>query len=267
MAKTRFTLTQYVDYIKPLFADDLNRLVLRQQKLIDKPVKPMPRHEENISAMRVGHIVDMLTRAQLLSEKTGKFPLRDVMYQMNGRAQQLSTNITLRKENELLDTLNGVNRDTVIGLNTVLHGMACWGAAKIPRVVRPNRKVVNNILHMVDISTAYLRQQFALEVGVSLSTTNYNKLYPTKVDYVTETALWDMTVSDYAPSESNLLKLIAYDILAFHTPAYKEREFMEVGIINPRLEYRYWLPCKQFPVDLYENLQYLLRNKNMGNLS
>lgn len=267
MTSSRFTLTQYLDYIKPLFVKELDTIVLRQEKLSSKPSKLMPRKEENISALLVGRMVDILTRTQLLSEKRKTFSLRDALCDVNPRAAQLGRNVALQKENELLGTLTDINRDTVIVLHRILHGLSHWQMKKRPRCTKPNRKVVNNILYMVNISSDYFRTQPDLDSGRTLKAECFNKLWPTKIDYVTETGLWDMVVSEYPPTGQSLLKLIAYDILAFDTPEYKNREFMEVGIVNPRLEYRYWLPCNQFPVDLYENLQYLLHNKHMGDFA
>lgn len=262
MTPSRFTLTQYLDYVKPLFANVLSSLVLHQEKLVNKPTKAMPRHEENISAMSVGVIVDILTRTQLLSEQRGHFSLREALCQVNVSAKQLTSNVSLRKENDLLNQMTKVDRDTVIALNSILHGLSFWRAAKRPRHSRPNRKTVNNILYMVDISATHLQSLPSLSMGVSLGAECFSKLYPAKIDYVSQSGLWDMVVSEHAPHSTHLLKLMAYDILAFDTPIYKTQEFIEVGVINPRLEYRYWLACKQFPVELYDVLRDLMRGQH-----
>lgn len=260
MNTSRYTLTQYLDFIKPLFNDTVNHLMIHKEKLVDKPEKSMSRDKENISPMMVGMIVDVLTRAQLMMTSQGHFPLREALCQVNPAAPQLISNVALRLENKLLDQVKEPGWETVIILHTVLHGLAHWRLDRRPRCVRPNRKTVYNILYMVDISVTYLSTLPGITTGVTLTAPCFSKLYPASVDYVSQTGLWDMVVSENEPYPTKILKLIAYDILAFDMPEYKEREFLEVGIINPRLEHRYWIHCKSFPVDAYDALRHLLKD-------
>lgn len=205
-------------------------------------LNPVENVKEEIIGLAVEHLIRYLSGATF--EETFAISFLGGNKIKKGKlVNQLITNITGT------DDLSIISACKLVGFNVVhLRHLLDYEAVEL---IHPNKETISNIRVMINRGLDFLKQygpivneDFTFEGGY---TTLVSK---GRGNFMTKNTIWDLKVSQDAPTEEQSLQLLMHYLMGIHSIDPQFKEIDSIGVFNPRFNRIYFLPIEEISKDV-----------------
>lgn len=251
----------YGGYIKPA---EFKEIVLNDEFTLNN---------ENISPMKVGTVVDYMTRLMMGDSVYEAF---EISYAGAKIAAEL-VDIPLSHAEELMTKITGLDDESIISA-CKLVGFDVW-VRRLTEALEyrsstapdPDKETIENIRIMVNRGLKFFKEYgpvtkfgFTFEkpgtVLVNKKLDKPNGGYTETVDsgdgdFLTADTLWDFKVTKNKITSKHTLQLLMYYIMGQHSGQEIYRGIRYLGVFNPRLNRIYKLGVDEIPLDIIKTVE------------
>jgi hypothetical protein len=215
---------------------------------------------ENISASKVGTVVDYMTRFMMGTDILDAFKISIIGAQC---AEELTGEDAIEEIGNYLKEIKGLDDNSIINACNAIS-FDIWYRNPVaaplfsaPAKALPDKDTMENIKILVERSLKFFEEYgpvtadgFTFEGGGYTDTVNKGD-----GDFLTEDTLWDFKVSGREPKSAHTLQLLMYYIMGKHSNKPEFKNIKNIGIFNPRLNKIYLYNMKNLSPDIIKEIE------------